>query len=111
MGQAYSQTEWVVKEGHEEEFVQLWLEFVDWSSAQGLRAKALLLRDIDDPLRFISFGPWEGVDAIRSWRALPGFQERVASLHRVVDQIEPHALEVVAESGGSQRRLRAKRSA
>lgn len=103
MGQAYSQTTWVVKAGREEEFIQLWLEFVDWSSAQGLAAQALLLRDVDEPQRFISFGPWEGVDAIRSWRALPGFQERVASLHKVVDQIEPHALEVVAEHGSKRR--------
>jgi heme-degrading monooxygenase HmoA len=57
----------------------------------------MLLRDVDDPERFVSFGPWESVQAVRNWRGLAGYQERVAKLHEVVDQFEPRTLEVVAK--------------
>jgi hypothetical protein len=36
------------------------------------------------------------VSAIAGWRALPGYQERVDRLLRVVDGFEPHTFEVVA---------------
>ena len=59
-------------------------------------SKTLLLRDTEDPQRFVSFGPWESVAAIAGWRALPGYQERVDRLRQVVDGFEPRTLEVVA---------------
>jgi hypothetical protein len=56
----------------------------------------MLLRDCDKPERFVSFGPWESMQAVRNWRALAGYQERVAELREVVDHFEPRTLEVVA---------------
>jgi heme-degrading monooxygenase HmoA len=96
----YSSTTWIVKPGLEDEFVLRWEEFASWSSAQGLTATAMLLRDTDERNRFVSFGPWESIDAIRRWRSLPGFQERVARLHEVLDRFEPHTLELVRETRG-----------
>jgi len=92
----YTHTSWVVKRGREEEFIEHWSEWADWSRRQGLSANAMLLRDADDPQRFVSFGPWETMQAVRSWRALTGYQERVAKLREVVDEFEPRTLEVVA---------------
>jgi heme-degrading monooxygenase HmoA len=92
----YTHTTWHVKEGNEEEFVRRWGEWAEWSRRQGLVEDALLLRDAEDPQRFVSFGPWEGVVAIAGWRALPGYQERVDRLRRVVDGFQPRTLEVVA---------------
>jgi heme-degrading monooxygenase HmoA len=57
---------------------------------------ALLLRDTEDPQRFVSFAPWESVATIAGWRALPGYQERVDRLRRVVGGFAPRTLEVVA---------------
>lgn len=92
----YTHTTWRVREGNEEEFVRCWGEWAEWSRRQGLVENALLLRDTEDPQRFVSFGPWESVGAIAGWRALPGYQERVDRLRRVVDGFEPRTLEVVA---------------
>jgi heme-degrading monooxygenase HmoA len=85
-----------VKPGGEEEFVRRWSEWVEWSHREGLDAPALLLRDAEDPRTFISFGPWQSVQAVRNWRALAGYQERVARLREVVDRLEPRTLEVTA---------------
>jgi heme-degrading monooxygenase HmoA len=102
----YLSTSWVVKPGLEDEFVARWSEVADWTAAHGLAAAAMLLRDVEQPNRFISFGPWLSVDAIRQWRAGPEFHERVARLHDVVDSFEPLTLEVVAETGGRRRRAK-----
>jgi heme-degrading monooxygenase HmoA len=97
MGDAYSHSFWRVKPGQEDEFVRRWEELADWSALQGLKAHAKLLRDIDDPSRFVSFGPWESVEAIRGWRGAAGFHERVARLQEVVDGFDPRTLELVTE--------------
>jgi hypothetical protein len=57
-----------------------------------------LLRDLEHPSTFVSFGPWETVGAVRSWRAEPGYQERVSRLQELVETFEPRTLEQVAES-------------
>jgi len=91
----YTHTTWRVKRGYEAEFVERWTEWVEWSHLQGLRADALLLRDVESPEVFVSFGPWESIEVVRGWRVLPGYQERVARLQEVLDGFEPHTLEVV----------------
>jgi heme-degrading monooxygenase HmoA len=96
MEKPYTHTTWRVRAGSEDEFVKRWSEWVDWSHREGLGAPALLLRDLEDPQAFISFGPWANVTAVRSWRALGGYQERVARLSEVLDGFEPRTLEIVA---------------
>ena len=97
MAPPFTHTSWVVKEGRESEFVERWREWADWTRRQGLASHATLLRDVDDPRRFVSFGPWESMQAVRNWRALTGYHERVAELRELVDELEPRTLEVVAE--------------
>ena len=97
MAGPYTHTNWLVKEGRESEFVERWSEWADWSRRQGLAARAMLLRDVDDPRRFVSFGPWESIQAVGHWRAQVGYHERVARLREVVDHFEPRTLEVVVE--------------
>jgi heme-degrading monooxygenase HmoA len=91
----YTHTTWRVKPGREDDFVERWAEWAEWSHRQGLQEEALLLRDVDSPQRFVSFGPWESVDVIRGWRTLPGYQERVERLREVLDGFDPETLEVV----------------
>jgi len=97
MPRFYSHSTWTVKPGREDEFVAAWQEWVAWSALQGLGTSARLLRDVDDPRRFVSFGPWEDLDTVRRWRAEPGFRERVERLQALVERFEPHTLEQVAE--------------
>lgn len=107
MGEPYSSTTWIVKPGQEGEFVSRWTEFAEWSAGHGLTAPAMLLRDVDEPTRFVSFGPWEDLQLIWRWRGQTGFQEHVASLNEVLVSFEPRTLERV---GGQRRRGRWRRS-
>ncbi len=107
MAEPFSSTTWIVKPGLEDEFVRRWTEFADWSAGQGLAAPAMLLRDVDEPTYFVSFGPWEDIQMIWRWRGLAGFQERVDSLNEVLVSFEPRTLNLV---GGDRRRRRWKRS-
>ena len=93
---AYTLTTWRVKTGMEDEFVARWSEWIDWSHLQGLGAHAILLRDAERPGTFVSFGPWESIEAVRHWRVLPGYNQRVARLHDVLEGFEPTTLEVLA---------------
>jgi heme-degrading monooxygenase HmoA len=92
----YTHTTWRVKDGHEDDFIARWQEWVDWSRRQGLSAAALLLRDVEDPHVFVSFGPWENLSAIRNWRGLAGYHERVALMREAVESFEPRTLGVVS---------------
>ncbi|HVA31098.1 MAG TPA: antibiotic biosynthesis monooxygenase [Gaiellaceae bacterium] len=96
METTYTHTTWHVQPGREEEFVERWRAWVDWSHREGFAAQALLLRDLDSPQTFVSFGPWESVATVRNWRALPGYEERVARLAEVVESFDPHTLAIVA---------------
>jgi heme-degrading monooxygenase HmoA len=96
MEKPYTHTTWRVMAGREDEFVRRWNEWVDWSRQAGLETPALLLRDLEDPRAFVSFGPWANAAAVRSWRSLPGYQERVARLREVLESFEPRTLEIVA---------------
>jgi heme-degrading monooxygenase HmoA len=92
----YTHTTWNVKPDMEDEFVRRWSEWAEWSHREGLNAPALLLRDLENPRTFISFGPWQSATAVKNWRALAGYHERVARLREVVDRFEPRTLEVTA---------------
>ena len=97
MGTPFTHTTWQVKPGLEDEFVERWREWAEWSHRQGLRAHARLLRDVESPGTFVSFGPWETVAAVRMWRGESGYHERVARLQELVERFEPRTLEQVAE--------------
>jgi len=97
MSKTYTHSTWRVKPGLEDEFVRRWEELADWSGLQGLTARAKLLRDTDDPSRFVSFGPWGSMDAVRRWRGASGFHERIARLQEVLVDFDPRTLELVSE--------------
>ena len=97
MAETYSHTTWQVKPGSAEEFVRRWEEWAEWSHRQGLGAHARLLRDVESPDTYVSFGPWISVDAVKNWRSLAGYHERVARLQEVVVSLEPRTFEVIAE--------------
>ena len=94
----FSQGTWTVKAGQEEEFVEVWTEFAEWSKAELGMTRGTLLRDLDQPTRFISWGGWKNVQEIQEWRALPGFQERVVRVSSLVESFEAHTMQLTASS-------------
>ena len=94
----YSHSTWVVRPGREHEFLQLWQELADWTVTENFAQSAMLLRDVDRPNVFVSFGPWHTVEEIERWRETRGFAERVERLRDVLESWEPRTLELVFEA-------------
>ena len=100
MATPYTHGIWQVKPGYADEFVAAWTEFADWSREHAAGAGwGKLLRDVEDPNRFFTFGPWESLDAISAWRALDGWQERVGRMRAMLESFQPATLEVIVERG------------
>ena len=97
MAEIFSHTTWVVRPGQEAEFVRRWTEWADWTHRQGFAGHGRLLRDSEAPDTYISFGPWPDIRAVKNWRKLEGYHERVARLQEVVTSFEPRTFEVVAD--------------
>ena len=97
--ETYSLGIWTVKPGKENEFISQWTSFADWTVRNNAGAgKAHLLQDQKDPLRFISFGPWENEDAIQKWRDSNEFKDFVAIVKGLCDNFQPNTLKPVSTS-------------
>lgn len=80
MAEHFASGNWHVKKGNEEEFVERWKEFLQWThDTQKSLVSANLIRDERDPSHFISFAEWGDSAARDAWRDEPGFAERFAA--------------------------------
>jgi heme-degrading monooxygenase HmoA len=63
-----------------------WEEFLTWSreTVPGLH-RAHLLRDAQDPGRFLSYSRWQDDAARDAWRSHPGFAERFRACRALCD--------------------------
>jgi heme-degrading monooxygenase HmoA len=95
----YTAGNWTVKRGREDEFVALWRELADWSARAFPDARGTLLRDREQPNRFLSFGPWESVEQIEAWRSAPEWQELVGRMRELLESFEPGTYDVAASAG------------
>jgi heme-degrading monooxygenase HmoA len=94
---AYTLARWRVKPGMEEEFVRRWThELGPHFLGLDARAKGVLVRSVDDPQLFYSFGPWESVEKIRGVRADPRTGPLLQRLIELCDEAEPGTYEVIA---------------
>ena len=94
----YTSGVWVVKEGREDDFRRRWQEGADVVSLQFPDVKFTLLRDRENPRRFVSFGEgWRNAEQIATARSSPGFQDSMAATWRVLETGEMTTLELVAE--------------
>lgn len=66
-----------------------------WKGAQN----AVLVQDLENPQRFISFGPWEDGDALTQWRNTPEFKNAFETFRELCSEIQPHTMQVVETSG------------
>jgi quinol monooxygenase YgiN len=97
MAQLYTHGVWTTKSGRDEEFVAAWSEFAEWTNREiSATAVGKLLRDLNAPNRFISFGTWDSLELIEEWRAHDGWKERVATVRDLLEGFEPSTLEQVA---------------
>jgi quinol monooxygenase YgiN len=98
--ETYVGADWLIHEGREEEFVQAWTEFVEWSLEEDAGAVGgMLLRDGADPRRFLSIGPWTNAGAAQSFFRNPDIQERSAPFRELAESFEPRFLELKARRG------------
>jgi heme-degrading monooxygenase HmoA len=89
---------WVVREGREDEFARRWEESASNLSREFPDVTFRLLRDRDDPRRFVSLGEgWRNVEQVEEARSLPGFQDAMASLWRLLDDGDISTLDLVVE--------------
>lgn len=102
MNELYTAGRWTVLPGQEEEFVAAWSDLAEWTSgAIPGSSWATLLQDHETPNVFLSFGPWETVEAIAAWRASSGFQERVGRIRALLEDFEPGVFDCRAHIGTS----------
>lgn len=86
---------WMVRPGHDEEFVAAWREFATWSQRTFPGGRAWLLRDRDRPGVFVSVGPWPDDATIATWRASAGFGEHVGRIRPLLESFEPRTLDEI----------------
>ena len=93
----YSTGSWQPFPGQEEPFLEAWQEFAGWAATMpGAAGDAMLLRDLRDRERFVSFLPWESLEAIMAWKAHAEFKQRMGLVQQHVDKFAPTETEVVA---------------
>jgi heme-degrading monooxygenase HmoA len=85
----------MVKDGEEDDFVSAWSDFVSWASTWAGSGTFRLVRDVDDPKRFMSFAPWESFEAQATWKANPEFRERIGRVKSHTSEFTPSVFELV----------------
>ena len=88
---------WIAKEGREAEFARRWQESADSVALNVPDVKFMLLRDRENPRRFISLGEgWRNSEQIEAARTTPEFQDAMASIWRVLESGDLATLDLVA---------------
>jgi heme-degrading monooxygenase HmoA len=72
-----------------------------WAWASGFPGSETfwLVRDLDQPARYMSFAPWESFDAQRAWKDTPEFRERIGRVRAHCDDFQPSVFELVTRVG------------
>jgi quinol monooxygenase YgiN len=94
----YTTGDWHAKRGREQEFVDAWQEFANWSGAEyDVGGWAKLLRDKEDPTHFRSVAEWDDEQVIERWRTGEGFKQRMANMRELLDDTKIYVMDPVAE--------------
>jgi len=88
-GQSYSSGEWSVQAGSEEEFIERWTTFIEWSLDNAPGAESfVLVQNMEVPSKFLSLGAWENQDAQEAWRGMPRMQELFGQCRELCEEFE-----------------------
>ena len=89
---------WVVKDGREDDFARRWEESASNLSREFPDVTFRLLRDREDPRRFVSLGEgWRNIEQVETARSLPSFQDAMASIWNVLESGDMSTLDLVVE--------------
>jgi len=78
-----------VNAGREEQFLEKWQQFAQWTLNHAKGARWMyIVRDNDDPRLFVAFGPWESQESIAEWRQSSKSRAAFAELSALCDRIE-----------------------
>ncbi len=90
---------WTAKAGCETAFITEWTKFAQWTASTQPGAKTgILLQDPSHPRQFISVGPWESMEAIRSWRESSEFKAFAKKVQELCDEFQPRSLVLAAST-------------
>jgi quinol monooxygenase YgiN len=94
----YTSGVWIVKKGREDDFARRWQEAADSVSLDYPDVTFRLLRDHENPQRFISLADgWRGAEQIETAQSTPAYQDAMTSLWRLLETGEMSSLDLVAE--------------
>ena len=94
----YTSGVWIVKKGREDDFARRWQESTDSVSLDFPGVTFRLLRDRENPRRFVSLGDgWRNAEQIEAARSSPAFQDALASIWRLLESGEISTLDLVVE--------------
>src|SRR5215216_596111 len=104
MYEMFTYGRWEVDPANEGAFVAAWAEFASWVSDQPGVSTVRVTRDVRNPGRFISFGQWDGAEAVRAFKSSAEFKERIGRVVKEASDFEPTDLVtlVKAEHGASE---------
>ena len=92
----YTLASWRVKPGQEDAFVALWRdELAAHFRRLDPSATGTLVRSLEDPHLFYSFGPWASLEAMQAVRSDPGTAAVLARLAALCDEARPGPYRVV----------------
>lgn len=96
----YTSGDWYVKAGREEDFANKWQEIAGATTAEiEATAPQILLRDVEDPRHFRTFGRWENEEAIVRWRDGSVFGARIGELYELLEVAAPSVFDIVTSLG------------
>jgi len=101
IGLMYRSGIWTVKPSKIEEFIKAWQTQVEWlveNHPSGWGGEALLLQDIGNPNKFISFAWSTMPEKTEELLAGTEFQSFMASIKDLCEEIQPHRMRVVGYS-------------
>jgi heme-degrading monooxygenase HmoA len=96
MSEIYTTGSWKPSQAGEQAFVEAWTEFATWASTMPGAGTLRLVRDLHEPGHFVSYGDWESLDEVKTWKSSPEFRERMAQVLQHVDEFHPTELKLVA---------------
>jgi heme-degrading monooxygenase HmoA len=89
---------WVVKHGREEDFARRWEESASSLSLEFPGVTFRLLRDRENPQRFVSLGEgWRNIEQVEAARSLPSFQDAMSAMWRMLESGDLSTLDLVVE--------------
>jgi len=93
--ETYTNGTWTVKDGEHDAFVEEWTSFVNWGKTHAGAGTFRLVRNVDEPQRYMSFADWESFDAQKAWKSEPEFKERIGRVRSHCTEFQPLVYELV----------------